>query len=126
MNPTLNDFSLHALEARFEMQVCQYELEASESGGGGESGCTEGGGGGGGDYGYYGSSWDDLGDGTGYVGTYQAAEDGSGAMLDDGSFTDGSSGGFPTYNQTPDICRYQPTFPGCPPPNSSRCTICRC
>jgi hypothetical protein len=124
MNPSSTDFSLHALEARFEMQICQ--LEAADSGGGG-GGCGDtGGGGGGGDYGYYGGSWDNLGAGGGYVGTYQAAEDGSGAMLDDGSYTDGSGGGFPTYNQPPDICRTQPNFPGCPPPNSSRCTICRC
>ena len=120
MNPTSNDFSLHALEARFEMQVCQ--LEASGEGGGG-GGCDDpGGGGGGGDYGYYGSSWDS----GGYVGEYQAAEDGSGAMLDDGSYTDGSSGGFPTYNQPPPICQTYPNYPGCPPPHSSLCRICRC
>jgi len=125
MNPTSMDFSLHALEARFEMQICQ--MEAQGDGGGGGGGCgDDGGGGGGGGYGYYGGSWDNLGDGGGYVGTYQAAEDGSGAMLDDGSYTDGSSGAFPTYNQPPDICQADPNFPGCPPPNSSRCTICRC
>lgn len=120
MNPTSTGFSLHALEARFEMHLLQSDTFLIDEGGG------DGGGGGGGDYGYYGGSWDNYGAGTGYVGPYQAAEDGSGAMLDDGSFTDGSSGGFPTYNQTPDICRWNPTFPGCPPPNSSRCTICRC
>jgi hypothetical protein len=121
MNPTSTDFSLHALEARFEMHLVNFQYEEFQ-----DSGDGGGGGGGGGGYGYYGGSWDNYGAGSGYVGEYQAAEDGSGAMLDDGSFTDGSGGGFPTYNQTPDICRYQPTFPGCPPPNSSRCTICRC
>ena len=118
MNASSMDFTLHSLEARFEMQEMYQLMDDSGDGGGG--------GGGGGDYGYYGGSWDNYGYGNGYVGEYQAAEDGSGAMLDDGSYTDGSSGGFPTYNQPPDICRWQPTFPGCPPPNSSRCTICRC
>ncbi|HEX8131325.1 MAG TPA: hypothetical protein VF527_19655 [Pyrinomonadaceae bacterium] len=114
MNPTSTDFSLHALEARFEMQYYQNEI-ISDGGGGG----------GGGDYDYYGNSWDDNGSGNGYVGNYQAASDDSGAMLDDGSYTDGSSGAFPAYNN-PDVCRLDPTFPGCPQPNTSRCTICRC
>lgn len=118
MNASSMDFSLHSLEARFEM--AQFYQQEYQDGGDG------GGGGGGGGYGYYGGSWDNYGAGNGYVGEYQAASDGSGAMLDDGSLTDGSSGGFPTYNQPPDICRTNPTFPGCPPPNSSLCRICRC
>ena len=119
MNPTSMDFSLHALEARFEMHLLQDEFEIIDPGDGG-------GGGGGGDYGYYGGSWDDYGQGDAYVGSYQAAEDGSGAMLDDGSFTDGSGGGFPTYNQQPAICTVDPTYPGCRPNQQSRCVICRC
>src|SRR5215212_5342079 len=118
MNASSTDFSLHSLEARFEMQYAQ-DLMMDDGGGG------SGGGGGGGGYGYYGGSWDNYGYGTGYVGEYQTASDGSGAMLDDGSYSDGSSGGFPAYND-PDICRTQPTFPGCTQPNTSRCTICRC
>ncbi|HEY0366414.1 MAG TPA: hypothetical protein VGC73_08075 [Pyrinomonadaceae bacterium] len=115
MNSQSMDFSLRALEARFEMQYMQDEIIGGDGGGGG----------GGGDYGYYGGSWDNYGSGNGYVGDYQTASDGSGAMLDDGSYSDGSSGVFPAYNN-PDVCRLDPTFPGCPQPNTSRCTICRC
>lgn len=115
MNATPNDFSLHALEARFEMQrFYENEVITQDDGGG--------------SYGYYGNSWDDLGSGEGYVGTYQVASDNSGAMLDDGSFTDGATGSFPTYNN-PDVCRIDPSHPTCPlpgPPQASRCTICRC
>src|SRR5215213_263876 len=114
MNSQSMDFSLRALEARFEMQYMQDEIIG-----------VDGGGGGGDDYGYYGGSWDNYGSGDGYVGNYQTASDGSGAMLDDGSYSDGSSGVFPAYNN-PDVCRIDPTFPGCPQPNTSRCTICRC
>jgi hypothetical protein len=115
MNATPNDFSLHALEARFEMQRF-YENEIINPNDGG----------GGGDYGYYGNSWDTSG--NGYVGDYQVASDNSGAMLDDGTFTDGASGAFPAFNN-PDVCGLNPTFPGCPQPTApqaSRCTICRC
>lgn len=125
MSPNSTDFSLQSLEARFEMQCMdnhdtggyylQQELTADDCGGGG-----------GGGYGYYGNSWDNLGNGDAYVGPYQVASDESGAMLDDGSYTDGSSGAFPAYNN-PDVCRLDPTFPGCPPQQqTSRCTICRC
>jgi hypothetical protein len=110
MNPTSSDFSLHALEARFEMQQYDTEPRLYE----------------GTDYGYYGNSWDNLGSGDGYVGTYQEASDGSGAMLDDGTYTDGSSGQFPGYNtqsvQQPDGSCW-PTYP-CSP--RSLCRICRC
>lgn len=115
MTPGSQDFSLHALEARFEMQS---DIFLVDEGGGGSDGS-------GGDYGYYGGSWDDYGYGGGYVGAYQVADDNSGAMLDDGSFSDGSDGIFPSY-QDPDICRSKPDFPGCPNPNTSRCRICRC
>lgn len=118
MSPTSTDFSLHALEARFEMQYMQNEF------------VSDGGGGGGGDYGYYGNSWADQGSGDAYVGPYQEASDGSGAMLDDGSYTDGSTGDFPSYDtrassqsvQQPDGSCW-PTYP-CSPP--SLCRICRC
>jgi hypothetical protein len=123
MNSTSTDFSLQALEARFEMQYMQNEIISDDGGGGG-----------GGGYGYYGNSWNDPGAGEGYVGTYQQASDGSGAMLDDGTYTDGSSGGFPSYNtqsiRQPDGSCW-PTYPCGPPSNvpsgpPSKCTICRC
>ena len=114
MNPTSTDFSLQALEARFEMQYMQEELLRYDDGGGG-----------GGGYGYYGDSWDNLGSGEAYAGPYQPASDQSGAMLDDGTYTDGSTGAFPAYNN-PDVCQLDPTFPGCAQPTTSRCTICRC
>ena len=109
MNACATDFSLHSLEARFEMQY-QQEYLIDDSGGGG--------------YGYYGGSWDNYGYGDGYVGVYQAASDQSGAMLDDGSYTDGSSGGFPAYTD-PNDPRCQLGRPDCPRAQS-RCTICRC
>jgi hypothetical protein len=114
MNPTSTDFSLHALEARFEMQHYYMDERISDDGGGG------------GGYGYYGNSWDNLGSGDGYVGGYQQASDGSGAMLDDGTYTNGESGQFPGYNtqsvQQPDGTCW-PTYP-CSP--RSLCRICRC
>lgn len=115
MNSSSTDFSLHSLEARFEMQYYQNEF------------CNDcGGGGGGGDYGYYGSSWGNYGSGNAYIGTYQVASDDSGAMFDDGSYTDGSSGAFPSYPD-PHICLADPRYPGCPEEQrASRCTICRC
>lgn len=112
MNTQATDFSIQALEARFEMQYYQEDII-------GDGGST------GGDYGYYGSSWGNYGAGNGYVGVYQTASDGSGAMLDDGSYTDGSSGAFPTYTD-PHICLADPNFYGCPQPNRSLCNICRC
>ena len=111
MNSEAMDFSLHALEARFEMQFYNEDVIGA-GGGGGEA------------YGYYGGSWGNAGYGSGYVGVYQTASDGSGAMLDDGSYTDGSSGSFPGY---PDeyICLAAPDYPGCQP-QRSLCHICRC
>ncbi|HLM55064.1 MAG TPA: hypothetical protein VK422_02990 [Pyrinomonadaceae bacterium] len=128
MSPNSTDFSLQALEARFEMQCMDnhdtsgYYME--EQIGGNDCG------GGGGGYGYYGNSWDNLGSGDAYAGPYQEASDGSGAMLDDGSYTDGSSGQFPGYDtrattqsiQQPDGSCW-PTYP-CSP--RSLCRICRC
>ena len=120
MTPSSQDFSLQALEARFEMQGGdELEYDDGGGGGGGDEGAS------GGDYGYYGGSWGDMGYGNAYVGAYQVADDGSGAMLDDGSFTDGGDGAFLSY-QDPDVCRYKPDFPGCPTPNTSRCRVCRC
>lgn len=107
MNESSKDFSLHALEARFEMQYYYNEFCDADCGGGG------------GDYGYYGNSWGNLGSGDGYIGTYQVASDNSGAMLDDGSFTDGSEGAFPAYsNQSIPWPERTPT--------PSLCPRCRC
>ena len=102
MNSQSTDFTLHALEARFEMQFYNEDI------------IGDGGGGSGSDYGYYGNSWGNYGSGNGYIGTYQVASDNSGAMLDDGSFTDGSEGAFPAYSNqslpwpertpTPSLC----------------------
>ena len=96
MSLSTSNFSLQQLEARFEMQCME-----NDSGGRfyyneqiNGDGC---GGGGGSSYGYYGSSWGNEGSGDGYVGTYQSSGDGSYAVLDDGSYTDGTSGSFPTY-----------------------------
>jgi hypothetical protein len=108
MIPGSLNFSLHALEARFEMQSAD-EFIADPDGGGH----------GGAYYDYYGDSWGDLGKGEGYVGVYEMAADGSGAMLDDGTFTDGSSGAFPAYDH-PDLL-YRPE-----PDLGSKCVICRC
>jgi hypothetical protein len=115
MNASSMDFSLHSLEARFEMQYTLPEICDVD--------CGSGGGGG---YGYYGDSWGNLGSGDGYVGNYQVASDHSGAMLDDGTFTDGTSGSFPGYTD-PYICLADPNFYGCPQQQqTSRCNICRC
>jgi hypothetical protein len=123
MNSTSADFSLHALEARFEMQRFVLNEPCDIDCGGGA------------DYGYYGNSWDNHGAGEGYVGPYHTATDNSGAMLDDGSYTDGSAGSFPSYNtqsigQQPDGSCW-PTYPCGPPSNvpsgpPSVCRICRC
>lgn len=109
MNSSSMDFSIHPLEARFEMQLTENEFSPDS----GEA------------HGYYGESWGDLGYGSGYTGAIQVASDNSGAMLDDGSFTDGSSGIFPLYsnNIVP-----QPCNPPCTPPTYefSFCRRCRC
>ena len=114
MNSSSQDFTLHSLEARFEIQFYYEDIIGDGNGGGGGS-----------DYGYYGSSWGNAGSGNGYVGTMQTASDGSGAMLDDGTFTNGSTGAFPAYTD-PHICLADPNFYGCPQPNRSLCNICRC
>ena len=114
MNGT--EFSLQSLEARFEMQYMQDVADDGSGGGGG--------GGGGGSYGYYGSSWGNEGYGNGYIGVYSADADQGGAMLDDGSYTDGSSGGFPAYTDSNDP-RCQMGRPDCPRAQSL-CTVCRC
>lgn len=107
MNKTTTDFTLHALEARFEMQLQQNEFIGDDGGGGA--------------YGYTGGSWGNYGSGEGYIGDYQVASDNSGAMLDDGSYTDGSSGAFPAYgNQSLQFPEEPDTV------TVSRCTICRC
>ncbi len=111
MNSTSMDFSLQALEARFEMQTMHQEIRAVDDGS---------------DYGYYGGSWGDYGSGDAYIGAYQTASDNSGAMLDDGTYTDGSSGSFPAYDTRDSYdpsC--EPTF-RCSPAPTSKCTICRC
>ena len=107
------DFTLHSLEARFEMQYYYEDTIGDGSGPGGES------------YGYYGGSWGNYGPGDGYVGTMQTASDGSGAMLDDGTYTNGNAGSFPAYPD-PHICLADPNFYGCPQPQRSLCNICRC
>ena len=108
MNSRSMDFSLNALKARFEMQFYFEEFCKMDCGGGG-----------GASYGYYGDSWGNNGYGDGYVGPYQVASDNSGAMLDDGSFTDGTTGGFPA-NTSQSI-----PFPE-RVPRPSLCNICRC
>ena len=113
MNSSSQDFTLHSLEARFEMQFYYEDTIGDGGGGGGEA------------YGYYGGSWGNAGAGDGYLGTMQTASDGSGAMLDDGTFTNGSTGAFPAYTD-PHICLADPNFYGCPQPNRSLCNICRC
>ena len=118
MNSTPMDFSLHALEARFEMQYMQDEFIGNDGGGGG-----------GADYGYYGQSWGNPGAGEGYVGNYTVASDNSGAMFDDGTYTDGSTGAFPAYTDpsNPDPSCW-PTYP-CSPPfpsQATKCVVCRC
>jgi len=118
MNSTSTDFSLHALEARFEMQRFVVDEPCNVDCGGG-------------DYGYYGNSWDNPGAGEGYVGPYQQASDGSGAMLDDGSYTDGSSGVFPAYDTRATLPPDPTCFPQYPcgprfPEAATKCTICRC
>jgi hypothetical protein len=119
MSSTSTDFSLHALEARFEMQYMQNEI------------ISDGGGGGGSAYDYYGNSWANPGAGEGYVGPYHTASDNSGAMLDDGSYTDGSSGAFPTYDTRATLPPDPTCFPQNPcgprfPAAATKCTICRC
>lgn len=95
MSLTSSNFTIEQLESRFEMQC------AGETGDGYymnemiSNDC--GGGGGGASYDYYGSSW--VNPNTpdeGYGGVYQSDSSGN-ARLDDGTYTDQSSGGFPAW-----------------------------
>lgn len=108
MSLTSSHFSIEELESRFEMaplvgrcnmDTCT-ELEPGSR------------------YGYYGDSWGNLGSGSGYVGVY--TNNNGHAMLDDGTYTDQTSGSFPTYEP-----EGPPTGPG-PRPARSFCVICRC
>jgi len=111
MNSAASDFSLQELESRFEMQAMMVMPEDGPPPPDGGS------------YGYYGTSWDNPGQGQGYVGDYQYASDDSGAMYDDGTYTDGSGGAFPSY-QNP---RDPPKCPNGPcPPDRCKCNLCRC
>jgi hypothetical protein len=94
MSLTTSNFTIEQLESRFEMQCMSdtnqfYQQEQIVADGGT---C-----GGGASYEYYGSSW--INPNTpeeGYGGAYQG--DGSGnAQLDDGTYTDQSSGSFPAW-----------------------------
>lgn len=119
MSLTTANFTIEELEARFEMQahpLVEPEMMCSD--------CEGGTGGGGASYDYYGYSWGNEGAGNAYVGAY--GQDGSGnVMLDDGTYTDRSSGAFPSYSVQQD-----PNCPNAPcPPNPNRgckCNICRC
>jgi hypothetical protein len=110
MSLTTSNFTIEQLESRFEMQCMgeqeQYYMEARID----DGSC---GGGGGGAYDYYGSSWNNEGSGDGYVGAYQSDSSGNG-QLDDGTYTDQSSGQFPAYGT-----RSQVSF-------RTWCRICRC
>jgi hypothetical protein len=116
MSLSTSNFSLQELEARFEMQCVLDQQDAS--GGGGYSDPNACGGGGGGAYDYYGGSWGDAGSGNGYVGPYQTSSDGSYAVLDDGTYTDGTSGYFPGYGDN--SVSAQGFVKSC------YCVICRC
>ena len=102
MSLTSSQFSIEQLESRFEMQS-MYMQEAT----------VDDGGGGGASYDYYGSSWDNGSSGEGYVGAYQGDNSGN-AQLDDGSYTDQSSGAFPAYKASSNVSV------------RSFCRICRC
>ena len=132
MSLSTSNFSLQQLEARFEMQC----IENQDSGGGyyyDQQLTGDCGGGGGGAYDYYGNSWGNEGSGEGYVGSYQTS--GDHAVLDDGTYTDGTSGDFPTYGDDgggASAMSYDPsadsdTVTG---PNGigfrTYCVICRC
>jgi hypothetical protein len=113
MSLTTSNFTIEQLESRFEMQCMsdhdtnQFYMEDRID----DGGC--GGGGGGGSYDYYGSSWNNEGSGDGYVGAYQGDSSGNG-QLDDGTYTDQSSGQFPAYGTRSNV-----SF-------RTWCRICRC
>jgi hypothetical protein len=113
MSLATSNFTIEQLESRFEMQCMNdsgglyYDQQFISSD---DGGC---GGGGGGAYDYYGSSWTTGTSGEGYGGVYQG--DGSGnAQLDDGTYTDQSSGAFPAYKASSNVSV------------RSFCRICRC
>jgi hypothetical protein len=115
VNLTTANFTIEELESRFEMQAHQPDMQMCMD--------CDSGGGGGGVYYYYGSSWGNLGAGEGYTGVHSQDSNGN-VMLDDGSYTDRSEGGFPSYSQQDPTCPQAP----CPPnPNRGcKCNICRC
>lgn len=98
MSLTTTNFTIEQLESRFEMQCMSdtNHFQQQDMISDGSVGCG-GGGGGGATYDYYGSSWVNPNTpNEGYGGAYQG--DGSGnARLDDGTYTDQSSGGFPAW-----------------------------
>lgn len=107
MSLTSSSFLIQELEARFEMAPigrCTMD-DCTEF----EPGSR---------YAYYGSSWGNLGSGSGYIGVY--ANNGGNVMLDDGTYTDQTSGTFPAYAAPPD-----PPGPD-PAGGRSLCRICRC
>lgn len=105
MSLTSSDFLIRELEARFEMAVIgRCNMDDCT---GMEPGSR---------FGYNGSSWGNLGSGNGYTGVY--ANNSGHVMLDDGSYTDQTSGSFPAYSAPPD--------PPGPAPARSYCRICRC
>jgi hypothetical protein len=107
MDLTASNFLIQELEARFEMApMARCNMDDCT---GLEPGSK---------YGYYGSSWGNLGSGNGYIGVYTTNS--GHVMLDDGSYTDQTSGSFPAYGAPPD-----PPGPG-PAGGRCRCTVSRC
>ena len=102
MGPTSSNFSIEELESRFEMAPLAGRCTMDD--------CTEIEPGS--RYRYYGDSWGNLGSGSGYIGTYTSNN--GGYMLDDGSYTDQTSGSFPAYE--PASIHVSRCF----------CVICRC
>ncbi len=118
MSHTVSHFTIEELESRFEMQAIStgighdsqlYNQRTIDDGSG--QGAA---------YDYYGTSWGNAGSGAGYTGSYHG--DGSGnAQLDDGTYTDQSSGSFPAYstNQSSGAAPLSASI-------RSFCRICRC
>ena len=107
MSLTTSNFTIEQLESRFEMQCMseqeQYYMEARID----DGRCS------GGSYDYYGGSWGNEGSGDGYTGVYQGDGSGNG-QLDDGTYTDQSTGEFPAYGTKSNV-----SF-------RTWCRICRC
>ncbi len=105
MSLTSSSFSIQELESRFEMmpigRCTMDDCTPIEPGS---------------RYGYYGSSWGNLGAGSGYTGVYSSNN--GNAMLDDGSYTDQTSGSFPLYEAA--------NNPPIPHMTRSFCRLCRC